>query len=247
MSSYFSNFKKVLYYFGDETTPVAIQNLSKYVPLIDEIADEISAYIEYEIGDFERPDSLSHRLYGNSEYDWTFFLMNDKLREGGWPLTKQNLYKAASERFFPDWTINLGIETADSASELAKIYPVGQEVKLGNYDMIVKSKNIQIGTITVQSPYYSIDSDFSQEGVLRYSEDFSNQKLVTVTREVFGVRHYVDDSDNQKDYFFSNELLTPITNLEWLESENEKLKKIRVIRKDTVESVVGKFKSLTGL
>lgn len=244
--SYFSNFKKVLYLFGDETTPVAFQDISKYVPLIDEIGDEISAYIEYEIGDFERPDSLSYRLYGNSSYDWTFFLMNDTLRERGWPLSKQNLYETAKKTFYPDWTVNLGLTTADSAALFADIYPQGAAVKLGTFDMIVKSKNLQVGTITLQSPNYSIDSDFSNMGIIQYT-DGTNQKSITTTKEIFGIRHYVNDSNYQSDFFFEDVSLTPITNLSWLEMENDKLKKIRVIKKDVIETVVGKFKSLSGL
>jgi len=249
MSSYFSNFKKVLYLFGDEISPVAFQNLSKYVPLMDEIADEISAYIEYEISDFERPDSLSHRLYGNSEYDWTFFLMNANIRERGWPLSKQDLLNAATKIFYPDWTVSLGLETADSAALFANSYAAGSTVKLGNYDMIVKSKNLQIGTITLQSPNYSAsyDSDFTTQGVLKESSTDINIKMVTVKKEIFGTRHYVNDSDNEIDFWFTSEIPISVSNLEWLEQENEQLKKIRVIRKDTIENVVGQFKSLTGL
>lgn len=245
MSSYFTNFKKILYLFGDEITPVAFQDLSKYVPLIDEIADEISAYIEYEIQDFERPDSLSHRLYGNSEYDWTFYLMNDSLRERGWPLSKQDLYKAAKEKYFPDWTIDLQLATADSAALYGNLFPVGQKVKLGSYDMIVKSKNLQIGTLTLQSPYYSADSDFTSQQILHFADD-THREIRTI-REINGVRHYVNDSDNEIDYFFTSETPIPITNVEWLEQKNDELKRIRVIRKDSIEMVVGKFKSLTGL
>lgn len=85
MSNYFKKFPKVLYLFGDEITPVAFQNLSKSSNYIKNISDEISTYIEYEIKDFERPDSLSQQLYGTSEYDWTFFMMNDPIMEQGWP------------------------------------------------------------------------------------------------------------------------------------------------------------------
>lgn len=248
MSSYFKNFRKTLYLFGDEKTPVAIQDLSRYVNTIDEIADEISAYMTYEIRDFERPDTLSYRLYGTSEYDWTFFVMNNTLRERGWPLPLQSLYRIGVTDLYKDWTCILDISTADSAAEFATIYPVGQEVLLNGKRMIVKSKNLQVGEISLYSPYYSADSDFLGFQSLSYSNGTNAIGLANTVQEYNGTYEYIDDSSNPIDLYFSNSATkVPVTNLEKLVQENDELKMIRVIKKELIANVVGRFKTLTGL
>lgn len=248
MSSYFENFRKTLYLFGNEKTPVAIQDLSKYVNVIDQLADEISSYMTYEIRDFERPDTLSYRLYGTSEYDWTFFVMNDTLRERGWPLPLQDVYELGVTNLYKDWTCILDISTADSAAEFATIYPKGQEVLLNGRRMIVKSKNLQVGEISLYSPYYNIDSDFSGLTSLSYNDGSNPIGLSNTVREYNGTYHYIDENSEPVDLYFSTSATkVPITNLEKLVEENDELKSIRVIKKELITNVVGRFKTLTGL
>jgi hypothetical protein len=104
--AYFKNFPLIKYRFGDEVDPVIITRLSTYAGAIDELKNNVAVYQELEIADFERPDTLSFRLYGNSEYYWTFFMMNDELREGGWPMTQQRIYEYAEE-LYPNYAIQL--------------------------------------------------------------------------------------------------------------------------------------------
>lgn len=244
MSSYFKNFRKVLYLFGDEISPVAIQDLSRYSKVIDDFADQISTYIEYEIKDFERPDSLSHQLYGTSEYDWTFYLMNDKLREQGWPLALQDVYKNAETKIYRDWTCQLDISTADSAAEYADLYPAGSEVFLGSKRLLVKSKNLQVGEITVTSPTYAPDSDFSGITVLQTTS--LQTPLKGTVREMFGTHHYENDSGDRVDLYFDDGAKTAKTNLDVLIQRNDELKKIRIIKQNNISSIVGAFKTVAG-
>lgn len=248
MSNYFKNFNKVLYLFGDEVSPVAVQNLTNYSKVIDQFADEISAYIEYEIKDFERPDSLSHQLYEDATYDWTFFLMNSKLREQGWPLPLQEVYDKAKTFYYKDWTCKLDITTADSAAEFSTKYPVGSEVFLGTSKLLVKSKNLQVGEITVTSPYYSPDSDFSGITTLTSLTVGSEQLAIKNTvKEMFGTHHYENDSAERVDLYFDADAPKILkTNLDFLIAENDKLKKIRIINKKNISQIVGAFKSSLG-
>ena len=90
---YFKEFPLVYYNFGSNEPVSLFQNISAYVDLVDQIADQINYYETYSIKDNERPDSLSYILYGDSQYYWTFYLLNEKLRVSGWPLTFQEFEK----------------------------------------------------------------------------------------------------------------------------------------------------------
>lgn len=256
MSKYFKDFPKVLYLFGDEVTPVAFQNIGKYSKIIDEVAEQISAYIEYEIKDFERPDSLSQMLYGESIYDWTFFLMNDHIREQGWPKSKQEVYNWGTKKIYKDWvfTPELTFGTADSAALLMQNYPKDQEVNLNGYLLKVKYKDPQTGQIYLYSPNYSEDSDFTNfSGLTYWGENLVADELHPLPgntqREWTGIYEWRNDSDLPVDYWFETDksVLTPITNLEKLVEENEKLKYIRVIKASQIKNVTGAFRAQVGI
>ena len=88
---FFANYPTTLYNFGDEKSNTVIQDLSAYVDLIDQIKDNINFYEKYTLQEGERADVLSQKLYGTSAYYWTFYLLNDNLRQQGWPLTNQDI------------------------------------------------------------------------------------------------------------------------------------------------------------
>lgn len=111
--SYFSDFPLAYYRFGDNEPPVIFQNLTTYLDLVDQIKDDATMYERYTILDGERPDTLSDKLYGDPTYHWSFYLMNDKLRVGGWPLTVQKLDQIVKQNY-PHWTITTKANISDS-------------------------------------------------------------------------------------------------------------------------------------
>ena len=87
MPNYFRYLPKEFYLFGNEPTPDVFPNLALYADVVDQIKDSVTLYEDITIQDNERPDQTSFRLYGTPDFYWTFFLMNNKLREQGWPLS----------------------------------------------------------------------------------------------------------------------------------------------------------------
>ena len=103
--SFFRNFPVISYNFGDEVTQDTLfQNLSVYVDLLDQVIDDVTVYTTYEILDGERPDIVSHKLYGTVDFYWTLFLLNKKLRIQGWPLTMQEQYDAVKQ-YYPNQVV----------------------------------------------------------------------------------------------------------------------------------------------
>ena len=96
----FRNFPFVDYTFGNENFTSRFQNITAYIDLIDQVADEVSFYEKIEIPDGYRADTLSQELYGSTDYYWMFFLLNEKLRIQGWPLASQDVYNK-SKLFYP--------------------------------------------------------------------------------------------------------------------------------------------------
>ena len=97
--AYFNNFDPTLYKFGNETSFSLATNLTQYVDLIDQVKDQVMMVDDYTIPANERPDQTSFKIYGTTDFYWTFFLANDHIRERGWPLTLKEVEKAAEERY----------------------------------------------------------------------------------------------------------------------------------------------------
>ena len=259
MSVYFKNFPRVAYRFGEEDQPVSYQKLSKYVDVIDTLKENISTYIEYEIRDYDRPDTLSHRLYGTDEYEWTFFLMNERLRETGWPLSVNDLYDAAQKDFFKNYTAKLDLTAvinsgaaSDSAAALslfADLYPMGEEVLVDGVSGVVVMKNLDVAEIVIAA-----DTDITTSTSLEYAEPISGKPLTSdtvLTNTVYeyeGTHHYENDSGDWVSIILDPPSKTinaiPKTNLDFFVDENDKSKRIRVIKKQNIQSVVAEYKRL---
>ena len=274
MSKYFTNFPTVPYLFGDEEQPVQFQKLSKYVDTIDSFRELSSTYIEYEIRDFERPDTLAYALYGKPEYEWTFFLMNERLREVGWPMAAYELQLAAKNRYFKNYVVKLDVDNAQEVAAFANIYNVGQSVTFdlapsvlttqGGLRIVTQSnqpittqksieegqgtvirKDLDTGELTV-----AMNLGIDPTGSVRIAySDGSNEVAVSNTvYEYEGTHHYENDDGEWVNIFLDpmDAILNavPVTNLEYLTSQNDEARTIRIIRKDNIESVVGEFKRL---
>lgn len=250
MSNYFAKFPTVAYLFGNEEQPVLYQKLTKYSDVIDQIREAVSAYTEYEIQDFERPDTLSYRLYGTSEYEWTFFLMNERLRETGWPMPVQELYERIQTDFFKHYTAKLAVSTNPEVARLqvaqyADLYPVGQQVILdGVHSGTVIRKNLDVGEITISS-----DDDITTSTLLAYEAPDPSQPLTSSTPltntvyEYEGTHHYENADGEWLDKYFDDLSGAVIkTNLEYLVDENDASKRIRLIKKNGIEAAVAEFK-----
>jgi len=89
MATFFQNFPLVNYNFGNEADTALFQNISAYIKIIDDLKDDVAFYTTVHIQDYDRPDSFSFKLYQTTEFYWTFYYLNDDIRESGWPLQKQ--------------------------------------------------------------------------------------------------------------------------------------------------------------
>jgi uncharacterized protein RhaS with RHS repeats len=151
------------------------------------------------------------------------------------------LYSHAQTQMFPNYTAILDISTADSAALFTDLYPVGQRVRLGMKEGVVVRKNLDVGEITIEA-----DSDLTTLTTLSYADSAQSNEvsLLNTVYEYQGTHHYENDSGEWVDYFFSTDpVKVPITNLDYLINENDASKRIRVIKKEFIDTIVGRFKN----
>ena len=99
--SFFRQFPKVEYDFNRTGVLQNMVDLFRSVRPLPSFLDNYSAYKFYEVKNGERPDIVSQRLYGSSQYYWTFFVINDFLHDGmrAWPLSQEDLFDYIAKQY----------------------------------------------------------------------------------------------------------------------------------------------------
>lgn len=235
--SYFSGFPFVVYKFGTESVLTSFQDISAYVEVIDQIKDNVSFYSLVTIADNERPDTLSQRLYGTPTLYWTFYLMNDKIREQGWPLNNQEL-EAYIRKFYPLTTII----TRDS---LTGVMLPGQTIEglLSGAAAVIKSRRLDFGQLNIE-----VTSGTFQQGELIQStvdEEVQTVQVQSIVEQFNAIQRWQDSDGAPVDVdptVGTSGFDTPVTFYERMVEQNDQLKTIRVIKPSAIASVRAAFK-----
>lgn len=239
-TKYFRNFGVVAYEFGNNEPPVLFNNISQYVDIIDGLQDQITFSTKHTIISGDRPDTLSYKLYGTTDYYWTFFLMNDHIRESGWPIDQPHLLGVIKEKY-PHRTVT-------SNDILASDFTVGTMVTgsvTGTMGTILK-RDLDMGQLVIETVD---DKAFSSGEFIQYTATdgaFYRAQLVAESAQYDAVHHYNDANGVHVDlpiYDFLNAPsgATAVTYRDRVERRNDALKEITVLKPSVIEKVVSEF------
>jgi len=235
---YFDTFGTLLYKFGDEVDPTAFENISTYVDVIDQIKDSVSFLNQHTIQEGFRPDQVSIQLYGTPLYYWTFYLLNDNIREQGWPLINNEL-QTYIKKIFPNTVIN-------TRDVIHNKFKVGQTVS-GNTSGasgIIIRRNLDLGQIVVKGTVNfllggELMSSTNSSGVVETITSTSNVK------EYQSTAYYIDGNSEIVDvdpHTGPGGLITEQTQEDVYFNVNESLRNILIIRPELIVNVVSSFK-----
>ena len=98
---FFKQFPKVEYDFNRTGIKQNMVDLFRSVRALPTFLDNYTGYKFYRIKNGERPDIVSRRLYGTSQYYWTFFVINDFLHDGyrAWPMSEEDLFSYIEKEY----------------------------------------------------------------------------------------------------------------------------------------------------
>lgn len=244
--AYFKSFPKVLYSFGDGEVAAA-QNLAAYAEVLDQVKDNNAFYQQYHIITGERPDQVAFKLYKSADLYWTLFLVNDNLREQGWPLDQfEVLEKVKTD--FPDYVIH-------THDPIFSTFKVGQTIKCNRSGLYcdVVYRNIKHGDITVTNlrklegdQYVSVNfsSDDIRDGDMLTCVN-TNDTLIAeyFTPEHLSARFHTKDGEIIDYLPFSGqgEGVVRVTHLDYYTEQNDKLKQINVLKQSAVNKLAIAF------
>tara|TARA_B110000503_G_scaffold18111_1_gene26485 strand:- start:1603 stop:2343 length:741 start_codon:yes stop_codon:yes gene_type:complete len=241
MSKFFQSYPYVNYNFGNNENPVFFQNLTTYVDMVDAIKDDTSFYEKMHIEEYERPDTLSYKLYGTTDYYWTFFLLNDDIRLSGWPLSNKDLV-AKAKLDYPHQVIT----TEDLIGD---IFLPGELVTgiVTNSNGIVIKRYIDLGQIIIDTnEAFGAETYGTGERIRTEKDGFTYVTALSTTAQYNSVHHYEDAAGNWVDINPHNQIISagtiPITYLDRMFSFNDELKQIKILKPDVAAQVASNFK-----
>ena len=246
---YFQDFPSLLYTFGDEVDPVVFQDISRYSDVVDQIKDNLVFYNFHTIQEGFRPDQVSIQLYGSPLYYWTFYVLNDDLRQQGWPLTRPEL-DSYIKKSFP----NTVLVTRENIATKFKVGQVVTGSTSGGSGTIVR-RNLNLGQIVIKG-----DVSFSANGELLQSTnssgDLETLNIISRVKEYLSASHYLNengrivglgiDSDVTSANFGgllpAGAQQTEKTFEDVYFANNENLRQIKVIKPSVLGSVISSYK-----
>ena len=238
--NYFKNFRFAEYKFGDNTNIDLFNNITQYVDLIDQVRNNISFTEKYNILSGDRPDVVSHKLYGTMDYYWTFYLMNEHVRLSGWPLNNDEILDQLKSKY-PNRVLT-------TTSEIGALFPVGQVIEGQSSSAIgeIVKRNLDLGQLFVK---LTQGTKFTAGETISYvdtSATGSPTRTLSITGETeqYNAVHHYEDNGVQVDidpFSGPGVSLTPITYRDRLESRNDALKEIVVIRPSEITTIVSEF------
>ena len=101
--TFFDQFPNLQYDIAGNNNFINVKNIFRHVDVNDALAQNTIEYTYYDILEGERPDTVSQNLYGTPDYYWTFFILNESLKEGlkSWPKDPHTLEEEMKLEFDP--------------------------------------------------------------------------------------------------------------------------------------------------
>lgn len=244
--NYFKFFPTTFYSFGDETTSDVTRNIAAYASVIDEIKDQIAFYSTVYIQEGERPDQLSQRLYGTPNHHWTFFLINDKLKERGWPVSNREILKKAAKDY-PYYVVT-------TQTPIGNIFKIGQTITGSGSGTqgTVNHRHVDLGQIVLSNLTGGTGAFIVGETISSVNADNVTESAVLTgaSLEYNSAHHFVNGSSETVDinpatglsYDDTPVALAEVTYLDRLVNQNDDLKAIRVIKPGVMADVIKSFR-----
>jgi len=229
---YFRHLPKTFYSLDNIATVQVVTNILTRVIVTEELQSKFGVYDEYDVKDSDTPEILAFQLYGDSELHWIILHFNTILDPRfDWPQTTNNLKKYVEGKYASINGIhhyeNLNLSEVNGNVTLVATSFSG--ISAGN--AIVNLTQDGIGFITSKPSASSIVVTTTKGG-FRTGDQIALASNTSVTANVTSTT--VNSG-------------TPVTNFVYEDRENEKRRRIKLLKPQFVQTVIREFESKMAL
>lgn len=220
---YFKNFPKIYYDFdikGDNNRQLFIvTDVTKNVRFRKQILSNITLYDYYDIKDGETPEIIAEKIYGNPEYHWIIMLANDRYDYiKDFPMDTHSLEEFIKEKYCQISSTDLVI------GKSYKIYELGDT----NWNAVAGTTNVN----------YLVGSEF----ICRHVGTGEGLATDLTYVQVYEPHHFIDENGFIVDQWHAN--AAPVSNYEYEDSVNESKRRIKIVSKNLINTILKNFETL---
>lgn len=229
---YFRYFPKIPYDLDDNKATRDIVDVFRLAKIISAIEDDITFYRNYTIQEGERPDHVSTKLYGSQEYYWTFFLINETMKNSynDWPRARNEVEEWTDEHYSGDYIKYTNYD-------LSTKFEVGETVQglISGATATIVDKDTNLGWIRINNR----TGTFQDNELFRGLTSLDNGTIEGTGAFKFAAHHYEKDG-----YIVTRDtpLAAIVTNYDYEIEANEARREIKVIRPEFITRVKRQFR-----
>lgn len=252
----FNNFPELQYTLSNGKV-VTIKDFFRKATVEQDAVHSVVDYTYYELLDGERPDVVAAKLYGDSDLHWTLFLVNDWSNYYEWHKDQETLSNYLAEKYAGVFLVAANTTDIVDATTYNKNntpwtitatskFHYGEQVTNGTYTGNVIKVEPQHKRIGVEGGEWLINQTVTTNRIadshLYYDGVQKSFTITGVQNAIDGTAYYKDGDGIKKNYTDTG--FTPVT-YETVEfEENEKKRKIKIIKPEYIKGVVSEFENV---
>ena len=230
---YFKNIQNVSIDVDGSGNLDRLKNLTSKAKVSASLLSNAAYYQTVKVIDGERPDHLSQRLYGSSQYHWTFLLLNPQIKNiwDDWPMKFSQLVQYCTNKY--------QYLAADTDTDLNNKFILGETVRgsVSSALGIVKEIHVNMGYVVIEktSGTFTITGETIQ-GIT--STDSADANFIK--SQAYAPHHHVNDS-TQAWVKRAASGTTPYTYIDYESAITEQNRNIKVIKSENISDVARQF------
>jgi len=240
---YFTNFNTIQYDINGDGIYDNITNLSSIAKISKELIDNTTFYDLINIYDGERPEQLSYRLYGSTNYYWTFLMINNGINNiwNDWPKSSQQLkeYCERKYEYIAAITSDDMYYTNSVTGKASPKFEVGNNVTASSGAQgIIKEVHRNNKYLVIEI----ISGEFNENGETIYTPGNADDSIncTSIVSNAYAPKYHLDDSTGVPTAPRSAGT-TAFTNYHYEDMLNDKNRSIKVIKPDLITEVISEF------
>lgn len=228
--SYFEKFPKIVYTLDEYRTGQIVPDILRRTKFISELTSNFAYFDEYDVKDGETPEIVADLFYNNPTLHWVILQTNEIIDPRfDWPLSTKNLLEYTRGKYA---NINAIHHYEDSSGNITN----------GNVSVISSNEfgNVYVGNVLVNNTNTGVGF------VISKTNNSTISATVTAGGFQTGDSIYLADNTTITANVTSTSTLSgiPVTNIVYEDIENEKRRRISILKPEIIAEVISDFESI---
>ena len=235
--NYFKHFPTIDFDVKNDGNLIKAKDIFRSIRVASDVAEGVTGYEYYYVGDQDRPDVLATKLYGDPTLYWLFWMVNDHLATyNDWPKSQRILEKFIKRKYIGRCLVaNLQSDVVSSSDSkfLQGEKVVGSTSSAFGFVINIDPTNKQIILNDITGTF--------QVGETVTGSQSTKSFTINSVRNLEDSPHHYEDSEGIKTTISTGN--TPISNKEYEQKFNDDKRTIKYIKLQYLEGLLKEFKS----